>query len=284
MLEVKDAYKLLGVREGAGRDEIEKRFAVLLKKHRMSIKEGSENASEVNMEEIINAYNFLMGYEVKGAEEQEVDRKPNPLLQKIGVDEKKARNFFYYYKFHIVIGVIVLIVLVTTLRGCLTRVAPDLNIAFVGEFFYSDTDGFETAIENKLPEVKEVGIDGAILSEKLDGQQEYAMQMKAVVIFAGGDTDVFILDRPNFEKYAGMGAFMSLDELVQDLGIDRNKNRSNVLKAEEEQVEHLYGIDVSSSPLFDKGGIAGKERIAAVNVRAKHYRNAVRLINILLEQ
>lgn len=284
MLKIKDAYEVLGLKEGASRAEIEKRFGILLKKHKMSGQEGLDNGvPEIDFAEVTKAYNLLMGYETEEAP-QESQTKVNPLLRKMGVDEKKARNFFYYYKFHMIIGIIVLIVLVSTLKSCMTRVDPDLNVAFMGNFFYTDSDVLKKNLKDKLPEVKEIGIDGAMISPDGKGEQAYAMQMKAMVLLAAGDVDVFILDRENFDKTAKQGAFASLDELASSLGIEKAANKDYVLKVEGEQTEHLYGIDVSSNPVFEESQIAGEEKIAAISVKAKHYEKAVKLMELLFKK
>jgi hypothetical protein len=54
---------------------------------------------EAEFSRITEAYNVLMGYETKENEEQ--PGKVSPLFKMVGVNEKKAKNFFYYYKFYI---------------------------------------------------------------------------------------------------------------------------------------------------------------------------------------
>lgn len=283
MLDIKEAYKILGVRENASRDEVERRFAIILKKYRMAgTGQADEEDSKIDIDKVTKAYNLIMGYEEQLPEE-EVNKKPNPVFQKIGLDEKKTRNFLYYYKYHIIIGIIALIAIIATLKSCITRVDPDLNLAFVGEFYYSDSESLKQAIKNKVPDIKEPGIDGVILSGNLDPQQEYAMHMKAMVLFAAADVDIYVLDKENFEKYAKQGAFASLDGLVDTLKIDMSKNSEYRIKLEDSQEEHLYGVDVSENPIFEESGIMGEEKIAAMAVKVKNYENAVKLLKMLLE-
>lgn len=283
MLDIKEAYKILGVRENASRDEVERRFAIILKKYRMAgTGQADEEDSKIDIDKVTKAYNLIMGYEEQLPEE-EVNKKPNPVFQKIGLDEKKTRNFLYYYKYHIIIGIIALIAIIATLKSCITRVDPDLNLAFVGEFYYSDSESLKQAIKNKVPDIKEPGIDGVILSGNLDPQQEYAMHMKAMVLFAAADVDIYILDKENFEKYAKQGAFASLDGLVDTLKIDMSKNSEYRIKLEGSEEEHLYGVDVSENPIFEESGIMGGEKIAAMAIKVKNYENAVKLLKMLLE-
>ena len=60
------------------------------------------------------------------------------------------------------------------------------------------------------------------------------MQMKAMVLFAAADVDLFILDKANFEKYAEQGAFISLDEIAPRLGIDNEKSKPYTMKAKDD--------------------------------------------------
>ena len=71
-------------------------------------------AEEYDFEKITEAYNVLMGFNVKIKEEP--PSRMAPLLKKAGIDEKKARNFMYYYKYHIIIS-IVLVIAVVYLSG-----------------------------------------------------------------------------------------------------------------------------------------------------------------------
>ena len=73
--------------------------------------------------------------------------------------------------------------------------------------------------------------------------QQSAMLQKAMVLFAAGDIDVFVLDKENFDKYSEQGAFISLDDLVVKLGIDKSKYKDYILKTKEDKEEHIYGID-----------------------------------------
>jgi hypothetical protein len=278
----KNAYEILGVNKDASKNEIERRYTILLKKHRL---ESSKNSEDKEFDKITEAYNLLMGYSTEPPVER-INKKPNPVLKKLGINEEKAANFLHYYKHHIVIGIIVLVVLITSVKSCVTRVPPDFNIAFIGNYLYTDTGPLREKILDNWQEIKEISIDGAMVSENPDSEIGYAMQMKAAVLFGGGDIDVFILDKYNFEKYAKQGAFISLDQLVEELGVDIEKNKEYILKTEIEESdgkEHLYGIDVSDSKVFEDTGIKGDEKIAAIFVRSKRYDLAIKFLDMLLK-
>ncbi|HHW30328.1 MAG TPA: DnaJ domain-containing protein [Clostridiaceae bacterium] len=282
----KDPYEILGVKKGDSESEIERKYFILSKRYKIEKSENPEADIETKIEELNWAYNVLMGGSTEKSEEEEINES-SPILRKLGINQKKLSNFFHYYKFHILISIIVIVFVGYTVKGCITRVDPDFCIAFVGDYSYTDTLPLKEMILNEWTDVKEILIDGAILSEDNDPQLNYAMQMKAVVLFGAGDVDVFILDKTNFEKYAKQGAFISLDEIVDELNIDLERNKDYILKVEVGEDEgtageHLYGIDVSGSRLFSDNVITGDEKIAAIYTRTKRYDLSVKFLKLLL--
>lgn len=281
------AYRMLKLKEGASKDDIGKRYNVILKRFRTASEEELKaEFGDQTLEGITAAYNTLMGYDViDPVIEAEENRKPNLFYKKIGIDEKKTKNFFYYHKVHIIVGIIAIIVFGYTLKGCLNRVEPDFNIAFIGKIYYSDTDVLKKNIINKFPGIKEIGIDGAmIVPDGSNAEQDYAMQMKAMVLLAAGDIDVYIMDKDNFEKYGKQGAFANLDGLAGSFGVSKSDARYISLKPEGKQSEHIYGLDITNSPILKQSNIAGDKndkKIASISIRAKHPDKAQKLIELL---
>lgn len=269
--EKRKAYEVLGVKEGASKEEIERRFSILMKKYRSSHSDtpGSDT-SQVDIDRITRAYNLLMGYEEEDSGEKTQRSKASPIS-----------NFLYYYKFHIIIGIIIVAVLISIISSFLGREPVDLSIAFIGDFYYTETDTLKKNIKENMPELRGITIDGAVISDKLKSQQEYAMQMKAVALFAAGEVDVFILDENIFNKYAYQGAFASLDHVSSNIEIDGDEKY--ILKVEGQDKKALYGIDVSKSKLFEGWSLAGSgKRIVAIGNKAKNYKNAVKFIKMLV--
>lgn len=345
-MEKKEARKILGVTKETSINDIERKYSILLKKHRMAnlppVEEdgqdveplqGAQDAGasqdaqdtgasqdaqdagtskdtglvqdtgavhtaepkheEYSFEQVTQAYNVLMGYEVKTQEEP--PSKAAPLLKKAGIDEKKARNFFYYYKYHILAAIVAIVSVVFIVKGCVTRVEPDFNIAFIGRISYSDAaDKLKEAIKANVPEIKEPGFDGAFIAADDKSDQQYAMVMKATVLFAAGEVDLFILDKENYLKYAKNGAFMDLDEIAPKLGVDMEKNKENIVGIVETDIEtgeekpvssekHLYGLNISNSKVLKESGVIGTDFIAAIHVNGKKGEQAVKLLQFLLK-
>ncbi|HEX2946183.1 MAG TPA: hypothetical protein VHT96_09555 [Clostridia bacterium] len=359
-MDKKEARKILGVTKETSRNDIERKYSILLKKHRAAslppepvyddadgagtAENGSPQtaansvpketvAEEYTFDQVTEAYNILMGYEVVVKEQP--PSKAAPLLQKAGIDEKKARNFFYYYKFHILGALVLAIALFFGIRSFVNRVEPDFNIAFLGEFSYLDAvDKLSDSIKKDIPEIKEPGIDGAYLTPadvpdnqqasgnqqqttenqqtssdnqqqstgtqqqpimgQANGDQQYAMQMKAMVLVAAGDLDVLIVDKDRYFLYAKQGVFMNLDEIAPKLGADLEKNKELVAKIDEDSdpsaqggtnnnQAHLYGIDVSGSTALNEAGVLGPDKIAGIYVSSKNKEKAEKFIKFLMK-
>lgn len=281
MLDITDACKALGVSSNAGKNEIERRYSIILKKHKNATDQGeTSDAEQEEFKKATEAYNVLMGYEVPSTAEP---FKPNPLLKKMGIDEKKAQNFFYYYKFHILIAIAVLIIGYFTVMSFVNRVEPDFTTAFIGEIDYANTDLLYGQIKEAIPEIKEPGFDGAFITAKGNGPNDSTMVMKAIAVFSSGGADLYILDKVNFDKFAQQGGFISLDEFAAKAGIDLTKNKDFTAKVEDNSTEHLYGVDVSGSSAIKQAKISGKEMIAAIPVNTKKQELAAKLIEYLLK-
>lgn len=354
-MDKKEARRILGVTKEASRSDIERKYSILLKKHRQEmlqnkhseseqpdepedsaasaaieqsgaadgneatslgmtgqkgekVSEDSAGEADFDFNRITEAYNVLMGYDVKVQEE--APGKAAPILKKIGIDEKKAKNFFYYYKYYIIGIIVLLAVIISTVGSCINRPDYDFNIAFIGNIYYFDSaDELQESIKQNVPEIKEPSIDGAYLSDNEQGltDDQYAMETKAFILTSAADVDVFILDRNCYERYAKHGVFMSLDDIAPKLGVDISEHQDLVLAEEEDEdtedtdgtdraeeskdesggetagQEHLYGIDVSDSTALKESGIAAEDMIAAIFAGCEQQEKAEALLRFLLK-
>jgi hypothetical protein len=328
-----EARSILGVSKDASRSEIEKKYDILFKKYRIEInrhkeeQEEKEKASEDNAEvmstgtdtaavsaeqleaefaRITEAYNVLMGYDFKPKEE--TPGKASPLFKMVGVDEKKAKNFFYYYKFYILAAILVIAIIVFSVRGCVNRVDPDFNAAFIGRIgFYDATEALSDSVKENIPIIKEPAFDGAYIDETINGDQLYAMEMKVAVLFGAADIDVFILDRAYYDRFAKQGVFQSLDDIAPKLGVDITENQDLIVAVERDpddvdgtegdetdggsaaggtdaaEEPHLYGIDVTDSTVLKEAGVIADDMVAAIFLGTDQQEKAEAFLRFLLQ-
>lgn len=291
MGEAKNYYEILGVRDGATREEIEKRYDILLKAYRAKRASGDIGEDEEKeWNAITEAYRELTEYKSKSAMKPEpispLHQKVNNLIRKMGFDDKKVNNFFHYYTKHIVIGIIALIIVAISVRSCVTAVKPDINIAFVGEFYIEDTTALAEKIKSSVPEIKEPAIHVMTLTQDLDNinpEMDYTMRMKFMAMIGTQELDVLIFDRAQFELYGKQGAMEVLDAYAEEKDIAEELTKDCWLEDEETGEKHLYGMDISDSEFFEDIFIVGKEKIVAIAVNTKNYEKAMKVMEILIK-
>lgn len=300
---LQEARTILGVAKNSSKDEIEKKYDVVLKKHRMMKMDGTlDEAAEAQFQKSTDAYRIIMGYEV---EEPKVERKEtytDKAFEKVGIDRKRADNFFHYYKYHILIGIIALIILGFTIHSFVTRVEPDITIGLLGEVNQDATDSFKQKIVKNVPEIKEVAFDSALISNNYNDSQSYAYIQKAMVLLAASDIDLFLVNKYAYDNYANSGPFMALDGIAKELNLDVSKSEYLKLRVVEEWEEptnntkqerkpktysdaepKLYGIDVTNSEFFKDINVIGPEKILVVRVDPKKYDLVLKLIKLFVK-
>lgn len=295
-----EARKILGLTKESSKDDIEKKYEIALKKYKILKASGSvDDKSEEGFQKCTDAYRILMGYETnqpKGVEKH--DTYTAKALQKAGIDSKKADNFFYYYKYHIIIGAIVLIFIALTVKSFVTRVDPDITIGLMGEVNQQAYESFGAKIKKDIPEIKEIAFDSASLSDRFEDPQAYAQKSKAMILLSVSDTDLLVVSKYVYDTYAQNGPFMPLEDVAKSLDIDVSPSDYLKLKVVDEWIEpdnlngerkvksyrdkepRLYGIDVTNSQYFKGVDIIGPEKILVVKTEPKNRDLILKLIKL----
>lgn len=293
------ARDILGVIKGTSKADIEKKYDIVLKKHRVMKMDGTlDQKAEEAFQKSTDAYRILMGYEVDEPV-QKADTYADKAFNKVGIDKKKADNFWHYHKFHIIIGLIAAIIIGYSVYSFVTRVEPDITIGLMGEVNQDSLDSFEAKIVKEMPGIKKVEFNPVILSNNYQVPQGYAYESKAQVLLAASDIDFFIISKYVYSSYAYDGPFMSLDEVARELNIDITKSEYLKLKVVDEweqvtknnKIERrvktyrdkepkLYGIDVTNSKFFKDLNIMGPEKILVVKLKPENRELIKKLIKL----
>ncbi|MHB8061841.1 MAG: hypothetical protein ACYDG2_04275 [Ruminiclostridium sp.] len=294
-----EARKILGVTKNSSKYDIEMKYDVLMKKYRILKSDGKlDEQAEDDFIKYTEAYRIIMGYEV---DEPQVQRKAtytDKAFKKAGLDKKKADNFFYYYKFHILISIFAIIIIGLVVRSFVIRVDPDITIGFIGEVNSQDFDKLKVKIEEKLPEIKEVAFDSAAISNNYNDAQAAANLSKIMIMLSVSDTDLFIMSRYAYNQYAPSGPFMALEDVAKELNIDVSKSDYLKLKvvdewedpttqnAERKALKYrdtepkLYGIDVTNNEFFKGTNVIGPEKILVIRMEPKNRDLVLKLVKL----
>jgi hypothetical protein len=310
MNDLKQAYDTLGLPENATREEVEKRYEILLRRERQR-EIRKEDGGTLDFREVNRAYRFIIDHENEHAintiNEQEYGRYKGYAKQ-----AEKLDHFFSYYKWRLFAGIAAVALIIYGIiayvdhRAEQSRLAAmpptNLEASFLGRFYLPSganrTEELEAAILEQFPEWQRVEAD--ILGYNMASQDsmDYAMLQKVTVQLATERPDVYILDSDSYQWIARNGVLVNLDNVVEgrfrDLlpeGAavrafvpDRDDLRGNVdPEAPVSGEEHVFGIDIGRSPLAEKLPLHMQEMIVGIRLDAKHPENALLLIERYLE-
>lgn len=290
IMERDKALEILELPKDATIDDIERRMLVLYKKFRQLEKD----ERGYTLEDIDKAYKSLKGIVYTDPEEERKKKqrreKPNPIFRLLKIDEEKARNFIYYYKWHAIGILVAIIFVVTTVISIVNKVDPDLRILIAGKIYMAETEAFAEKISNELETVENAQVQNIYLSGETKSEADVAMQTKFTVEIAVGNNDIFIIDEEKYFMLAKQGAFRPVKEFIVDLsalGIDETLNEDLIVTMElGDDVTYepeLYGIDVSGSKYLLDAGIISERMILAFGSAGEYPQNAAAFAKLILK-
>lgn len=299
---LKEAMDILGVTKDSSRYDIETKYDIIMKKYQILKSEGKiDEKLEADFKKSTDAYRILMGYEVDEPKVEREDTNIDKVLKKAGLDRKKVDNFLHYYKFHIIIAIVAIILIGFAAKSIVFRVEPDISIGLIGEVNSAEIEVLGEKIKGKVPEIKEIAIDSATFTNSYADPQEYANVSKIMVLFSASDTELYIMNKFAYDSYANNGVFMSLEDIAKDLDVDITKSdylKTRVVEKWEDpkvgQTERkvikyrdaapkLYGIDVTNSDFFKGINAIGPEKILAIRVDAKNLDLILKLVKLFVK-
>ncbi|WP_379153594.1 hypothetical protein [Paenibacillus sp. sgz5001063] len=255
---LKQAYERLGLPETVTREELNKRFDLLLRRRR-SLNTDAEIAA---YEEEFQAIKFILD----SRDQQEIQEAEDQRLAKYGSlagGARKWERFMRLYKTHVIISIVAVIVLIVAgnalynnwqHRKYLASLPPvDAEIMFIGNFGVKDKDGkmdaLNQAIIDEYPEWKRVDTSIVYLPKTGEGSDTLDMNymQKAVVELAANSPDILILDEATLQWIGGQDGFQNLEPILADGKIAKDDPRLKWEKLGESTVDELYAVDITDS-------------------------------------
>jgi hypothetical protein len=300
MEELRKAYELLGLPENASRQDVEKRYDILLrqsKTQRRRQEDGEDTAPGMDFTAINRAYRYILDHENQEAVEA-ITREQYAKYKGFAGTAQKLDHFFSYYKWH-TLGVIAVIGFL--IYGTITyldhreeqrRLAllppEDLIGTFIGEFYQPDMETdpapIEAAVLTQFTDWQRVEFDMLSFSMNGGNQVDVAMLQKASITLATEKPDIYFLDAATYPWLTQSGVLL-------DLGAQANGAWKELLppgaaimaKADEEGPEGVYGIDVTNSALAKELPVIFDRLIISVRANAEHPEEALAFIERYLQ-
>lgn len=284
------ALEILELPQDSSVDDIERRIAVLYKK----FKNIEKDERGYTIQDIDKAYMIVKGITYSDPEEEKKKKErrenPNLLFKLLGVDEEKARNFIYYYKWHALGLFAIIAVTVMIVLSIVNRVNPNLKIIITGKVYIAETAVFSEKITNELESVENTQVQNIYLSGESNSEADVAMQTKFAVEIAAGNNDIFIIDEEKYFMLATQGAFKPVKDFIGDLsafGLDEELNEDLIVTMDlGDDITYepeLYGIDVSNNTYLLDAGVMADRMILAFGAAGEYPENAKAFTKLLLE-
>ncbi|MBW4082671.1 hypothetical protein [Paenibacillus sp. S150] len=255
---LKQAYGRLGLPETVTREELNKRFDLLLKRRRSLTTEAEIAEYEADFQ----AIKFILD----SRDQQEIQEAEDQRLAKYGSlagGARKWERFMRLYKTHVIISIIAVIVLAFggnalynnwQHKKYLATLPPvDAKIMFIGNFGVQDPDGkmdaLNQAIIEEYPEWKRVDSSIVYLPKTGEGADTLDMNymQKAVVELAANSPDILILDEATLQWIGGQDGFQNLEPILADGKISGDDPRLKWGTVGESTEEQLYAVDITDS-------------------------------------
>ncbi|MDC3416910.1 J domain-containing protein [Aquibacillus salsiterrae] len=280
-MDIQEAYQQFGVTEDATDEAIEQQYEKWIKRHQASQLDQNRD-SQVDMDVINKAYQTIKHNRQFGDE-----TKPNSSPFK-----EKLEHFFTYYKLH-TIGIIVLIAIVIGIvqtlvdnqqqKQELASLPPaSVKVMFFGSFVTADLTKLDQTekqlaenILDKFPNWQRVETILNYSPVGVNSETDIGMKQKSAAVIATEKPDMYIMDLEYFKTYVTSGMFYALDDLSNSIKDDQ----LYATKAELDDAEHIYGVEITDASVFNK--IPYREetkKIAAIRKDAANKENAMELI------
>ena len=277
MLDRKKAYFILGLDESASDEELEKRYSLLARRQQPKDNDGaSVDAKQPTMEEINEAYNFI-----RNAAREEYIRQQEPKNKTIG----RIAHIYEYYRWHIIGSIAAIVLVVYMVIGIIDsrqeeqRIArADAKITLFWNYSVENVQPFEDVILAGIPEWKDIHLVEQYAPLEAKDQYDISMQQKAMVTMAAEKSDVYIMDKTNFELYGWQGTFLNLQDQPAIAVIPEEKRHS--VEVEDEGIQWV-GVDISDSPALKSLNMPEGEYYAGVRVNANKVDNALKALEWL---
>lgn len=139
--------------------------------------------------------------------------------------KKKWKNFWYYYKYHVLAGVFVLVCIIIFAKDMMAKIDYDYCVSIVGNHAVPEEDkaALQKWFEERAEDLNEDGevhvqvADYFLPGEDaagFDPQMYAASQTKLTVDLKEGTSMLYFLSEDNYKKFLEMDAFPKEEETV----------------------------------------------------------------------
>lgn len=278
--ELKKAYETLGLSTDATREQVENRYFILMKRERSQHHRNGEEENgdhrKIDLGEYSRAYKLILGIE----------------LEKAGTEPKQSKlsHFFYYYKIHLIVSVVILLIVGFTVKESIDkrneerRLGPiDLSVEMMGNFFLADMDLLKQNLMKLMPNWNRIETLLTYVPNAIKTQQDIAYQQKSILTLISDEDDLYLVDDKNFVYLAKQGALRKFTDLPGFSALNVPEDRLRFAQTEDDPSSAAYGIDLSGNPIFNGIELTGERVILGVRAEDEQLPKTMELLTQILK-
>lgn len=175
--------------------------------------------------------------------------------------KEKLVNFWYYYKYYMLTGIFIILVVVLAIFKTGGSTPPDIQIGYV-------TDGRE--IGDEVKNYFSTYFDQAISDVNSDNKKTLdivpLIGPRVDAEFSDNGAQIVLVDGHTLDIYKAQGVFEPLDKVVSDNDIDISSNSQVRGTVEGNNEEHIYAIPVGNIKYLLDMGFPGEDYYLTVRV------------------
>jgi len=287
-MDLHEAYKILGVPENAGREEVEKQYDMWARKDRARKRSQTSRADDdFDFDRINEAYKTITRHFL---EQEELGKpKRDPRVEKLD-------HFWTYYKWHVIGGIIAILVICYFANIVIERQEEKKRLAqlppasvsmmLFGDYFQPDLAQIESFVLSQKTDWQRIVVNHTYVPSAIQTRYDYNSQQKAVITLISDRSDVYVINRFNFQNLVNQGLFRPLDEYADRLRaavgeenlVYARKDPNGYERDEQAGELHLYTVRL---PKRDVYNTRLDEILAGIHVASDNIENALQLIEVL---
>jgi hypothetical protein len=144
-----------------------------------------------------------------------------------------------------------------------------------------DLSPMEQQIYSLMPEWQRVKLDYVYAPLEARDQFDIGMQQRSMIVLATERPDIYIVDDRNFVRLARQGAFLPLTSLAEEWKTLVSEDKLVYASVEGETQPQLFGLDITSSRMFEGLQITNEPKIMVIRGDAQNQEKALDLMRQL---
>ncbi|MDI6618832.1 MAG: hypothetical protein QME45_09195 [Clostridiales bacterium] len=198
--------------------------------------------------------------------------------------KEKAAYIWDYYKWHIIIGIIVIALVANLITSITTRKDTILDVTLLGKYIDSNKqDAFKKTLDKKFVtniKKQETQVEFLFYDKNSKDQMAIASIQKFQALAASASLDVVVLDKDDFNLYAGQGLFMELDKIPE---LSNLSSKFVSPSGDQNTSKAPLGITADDVKVLKDLGYDTQNKIITIASNTKHKQNAINFIKYIFE-